>query len=108
MEERVEMFKERRIKQFIEDSIGVHYLKNFDEKRIRDKEKLDKKIEEMFDTGRGIILFGDVGVGKTMDLVYIIKRIYREQEDYNDRDDPDIPIAFYLSLIHISEPTRPY
>ena len=96
MEERVEMFKERRIKQFIEDSIGVHYLKNFDEKRIRDKEKLDKKIEEMFDTGRGIILFGDVGVGKTMDIVYIIKRIYKEQRDYNDRDNPDIPVSFYF------------
>jgi len=96
IEARERFFKERKIEQFIKETIGIHYLKNFDEKRIRDRDKLDKKIEEMFETGRGIILFGDVGVGKTTDLVYIIKRIYREQGDYNDRDDPDIPIAFYF------------
>ena len=96
IEARERFFKERKIEQFIKETIGIHYLKNFDEKKIRDKDKLDKKIEEMFETGKGMILFGDVGVGKTTDLVYIIKRIYREQEDYNDRDDPDIPIAFYF------------
>ena len=96
MEERVEMFKERRIKQFIEDSIGIHYLRNFDEKRIRDKDKLDKKINDMFETGKGIILFGDVGVGKTMDLLYITRRIYREQKDYEERDNPEIPVAYYF------------
>jgi DNA replication protein DnaC len=66
-------------------------LKNFDEKKIRDKGKLDKKIDEMFETGRGLIILGDIGVGKTMDLVYIFKRICNEQKDYED-----IPVSYYF------------
>ena len=88
--------KLRRLEQFLENSIGIHYLKNFDEKRMRDKDKLDKKINDMFETGKGIILFGDVGVGKTMDLLYITKRIYTEQKDYDERYNPEIPVAYYF------------
>lgn len=66
-------------KEFITSSIGIHYLKNFRDEKIREKEELDKRIDEMFNTGKGIILFGDVGVGKTMDLVYISRRIIERQ-----------------------------
>jgi DNA replication protein DnaC len=69
----------KEFEDFITSSIGAHYLKNFEEEKIREKEKIDKKIDEMFNTGKGIILFGDVGVGKTMDLVYISKRIIERQ-----------------------------
>ena len=96
IEARERFFKERKIEQFIKETIGIHYLKNFDEKKIRDKDKLDKKINDMFETGKGIILFGDVGVGKTMDLLYITRRIYREQKDYEERDNPEIPVAYYF------------
>ena len=63
-------------KRLVISSIGARYLKNFDDKLIREKKELDKRIDEMFATGKGIILFGDVGVGKTMDLVYISLRIF--------------------------------
>jgi DNA replication protein DnaC len=66
-------------KEFITSSIGIHYLKNFRDEKIREHEELDKRIDEMFNTGKGIILFGDVGVGKTMDLVYISRRIIERQ-----------------------------
>jgi DNA replication protein DnaC len=69
----------KEFEEFIASSMGIHYLKNFEDGKIREKEKLDKKIDEMFNTGKGIILFGDVGVGKTMDLVYISKRIIEKQ-----------------------------
>ena len=95
-EEFDKVMKLRRLEQFLENSIGIHYLRNFDEKRMRDKDKLDKKINDMFETGKGIILFGDVGVGKTMDLLYITRRIYTEQKDYDDRYNPEIPVAYYF------------
>jgi len=63
-------------KRLVISSIGARYLKNFDEEKIREHEELDKRIDEMFETNKGIILFGDVGVGKTMDLVYISLRIF--------------------------------
>jgi len=31
-----------------------------------------------------------------MDLLYITRRIYTEQKDYDDRYNPDIPVAFYF------------
>ena len=96
-------------KEFITSSIGAHYLKNFDEEKIRERKELDKKVNEMFDTGKGIILFGDVGVGKTMDLVYISKRIIEKQNrpqtkfrDYMNNEEIiiydalPIPVSYYF------------
>jgi DNA replication protein DnaC len=96
-------------KEFVTSSIGAHYLKNFDVLLIREKEELDKRIDEMFETNKGIILFGDVGVGKTMDLVYIAKRIIEKQNrpqtkfrDYMDNEDIiiydalPIPVSYYF------------
>jgi len=91
MEEEEGRYKESKINTSIRDFIGLHYLKNFDDKKIRDKGKLDKKIGEMLEVGRGLIILGDIGVGKTMDLVYIFKRICSEQKDYEE-----IPISYYF------------
>ncbi|PIV55477.1 MAG: hypothetical protein COS15_03495 [Caldiserica bacterium CG02_land_8_20_14_3_00_36_38] len=66
-------------KKFVISSIGIHYFKNFREEKIRKKKQLDERIDEMFNTGKGIILFGDAGVGKSMDIVYISKRIIERQ-----------------------------
>ena len=95
-EEYVKAMKLKRIDDYIENNVGAHYINNFDKKKIREKDKLDSKINDMFETGKGIIIFGDVGVGKTMDLVYTISRIYKEQPDYNERDTPEIPISYYF------------
>ncbi len=90
MEEEERKYREREIDEAIKDFIGIRYLKNFDEKKIRNKEKLDKRIEEMFELGKGLILYGGIGVGKTTDLVYIFKRICSVRKDYRE-----IPISYY-------------
>lgn len=68
--------------RFIIQYVGVHYLENFDARRIRQKQALDKLIAAMLKTRKGIILTGNVGVGKTMDLVYIIRRIVENAQGW--------------------------
>jgi DNA replication protein DnaC len=81
-------FRLREVNTAIVENIGIHYLRNFDEKKIRLKNELDERIDEMLKAKKGLILFGDVGVGKTMDLVYIFRRIC----EHNQK----IPISYYF------------
>ena len=90
MEEEEGRYRESKINTSIRDFIGIHYLKNFVESKIRDKGKLDKKIGEMLEEGRGLIILGDIGVGKTMDLVYIFKEISKANTS------EDIPVSYYF------------
>ena len=66
---------EEVITLLVAKNIGKKYAYDFREKKIRKKDILDMLINKMFEKNKGIIIFGDVGVGKTMDTVYIYKRI---------------------------------
>jgi DNA replication protein DnaC len=96
MLEEEKRFKERKINEFIENNIGRHYLKKFTEEKIRQKKQLDEMISEMLAKGMGIVISGSVGVGKTMDLIYIIRRIVKAQEKYREEIIPTIPVAYYF------------
>ncbi|MGC8758219.1 MAG: hypothetical protein ACP5QX_07265 [Caldisericaceae bacterium] len=94
----------RELSAFVRNNIGIHYAQ-YTEKMIRNKDSLDMAINEMLSTGRGIILLGDVGVGKTTDLVYIIERIAEVQkkvriiEDYTESviySSVQIPVSYYF------------
>jgi DNA replication protein DnaC len=88
MEDEEREFRIREVNTAISEHIGIHYLRNFDEKKIRPKNELDERIYDMLKAKKGLILFGDVGVGKTMDLVYIFKRICEHTQK--------IPISYYF------------
>jgi len=45
-------------------------VKRFKESEVVKKAQVDNLIEQAFDKGIGFILSGDVGVGKTMALIY--------------------------------------
>ena len=57
------------------EEVGPHYVRVLREEKIRSKKELDRNIEQMLKNKKGLILSGEVGVGKTTDLVYIIQRI---------------------------------
>ncbi len=88
--------KERHIERFIENNIGARYAGEFDENLILQKEQIDSLVSDMLKKGTGIVLSGNVGVGKTMDLVYIVKRIVKGQKNYEEALVPDIPVAYYF------------
>jgi DNA replication protein DnaC len=81
-------FRIREVNTAVSEHIGIHYLRNFDVKKIREKNELDGRIDEILKAKKGLILFGDVGVGKTMDLVYIFRRICEHTQK--------IPISYYF------------
>jgi DNA replication protein DnaC len=106
-----ERFKERKINEFIAKHIGRHYLNKFKEEKVRQKKQLDKLIKGMLASGSGIVISGGVGVGKTMDLVYVVKRIVKGQESYAEKFIPDIPVAYYFmpalfQKLHYGEKAR--
>ena len=86
--------REKAVNSSIERLVGIHYLKYFNEESVAEKEKIDKKISEMFSKGKGLILFGNVGVGKTMALVYIFRKIcesYKNEPFYKA-----VPVSYYF------------
>lgn len=108
-----ERFKEKKISEFISKKVGRRYAKEFSEGKIRQKKQLDALISEMLSSGAGIVISGGVGVGKTMDLVYIIRRIVKAQEGYEDAVFPRIPVAYYFmpslfKKLHFGEKTPLY
>jgi len=110
-------------KAFVEEFIGAHYLRQFKEELIREKEALDDGIDEMIELGKGMILFGNVGVGKTMDLVYIAERIIGIQQKRKVRlidqyvesvvyENAPVPISYYFmpelfNKLHFGEDIKP-
>ena len=63
-------------------------MSKFDDNKVSEKHKIDKKLAEMFTNNLGFIISGGVGVGKTMSLIYVYKQIInnlskevREKED---------------------------
>jgi len=63
-------------------------MSKFDDNKVSERHKIDKKLTEMFNNNSGFIISGGVGVGKTMSLIYIYKQIIsnlskeiREKED---------------------------
>ena len=104
-------YKEELINRYLITNIGKHYVINFTEEKMRERAKIEKKTNEMLNDGKGIILSGGVGVGKTMSLIYIIRSIVKGQEDYIERVLPDIPIAYYFmphlfQLLHFGEKVK--
>ena len=72
--EEIRKRKLENVQKMIAQCIGSHYLNEFNEDKIRQKDELDRYIEDIYG-GKGLIITGDVGVGKTMDLVYIVKKL---------------------------------
>jgi len=91
---------ESAISRALVDQIGTRYVKYFREEQIKNKKELDKRILNLF-TGKGIILFGKVGTGKTMDLVYIFKKILQYEKGNKDtlfhaQDFVDRTVKYYF------------
>ena len=67
-------------------------------------------IDETIDRG-GNVIIPSFAVGRTQELLYFIREIKDQKLVKSNPDFPvyiDSPLAKKLSLIHISEPTRPY
>lgn len=74
--------------QSLIDIFGSRYVSSFDDSKVIDKGKLDKKLVDLFNNHTGIILSGNVGVGKTMALIYIYKKIIEYfSKDALDKND---------------------
>ena len=57
------------------EQIGLHYTKAMNPGKIRDLKQLEGNIKAIIKREKGLVLSGPVGVGKTIDLVYIMRRI---------------------------------
>ncbi|NLH62483.1 MAG: hypothetical protein GX452_13875 [Ignavibacteriales bacterium] len=66
---------EADLKFLLVDIFGSRYMSKFDDNKVSEKHKINKKIAEMFTNNIGFIISGGVGVGKTMALIYIYKQI---------------------------------
>jgi DNA replication protein DnaC len=114
-EEIIEKSKEERENQFLQASgefesdlnnhlcsiFGTRYVKRFKESEVVKKTQVDNLIEQAWDEGISFILSGDVGVGKTMALIYIYKKIieFAGRVDKEKRDGYKYRVSRYTPLI---------
>jgi DNA replication protein DnaC len=114
-EEILEKSKEEMENQFLQASgefesdlnnhlcsiFGSRYVKRFKESEVVKKTQVDNLIEQAFDKGIGFILSGDVGVGKTMALIYAYKKIieFAGKVDKEKRDGYKYRVSTYTPLI---------
>lgn len=85
MDRKLEEFKKQLANKFKEDldttltsTFGSRYLSKYKDEEVVEKEKIDEFLEKLFKDGTGFVLSGGVGVGKTMALIYVYKRIIQK------------------------------
>ena len=102
--EEIRKRKIESVQKMIAQCIGSHYLNEFNEDKIRQKDELDGYIEDIY-RGKGLIITGGVGVGKTMDLVYIVKKLATHANFNSDT------VGYYFmpdlfNLLHFGKGTK--
>ena len=102
--EEIRKRKIESVQKMIAQCIGSHYLNEFNEDKIRQKDELDGYIEDIY-RGKGLIITGGVGVGKTMDLVYIVKKLAAHANFNSDT------VGYYFmpdlfNLLHFGKGTK--
>jgi len=80
---------------------GSRYVQRFKEGEVVKKAQVGDLIEQTWHKGVGFILSGDVGVGKTMALIYTYKKImeFAGREDKEKRDGYKYRVSTYTPLI---------
>jgi len=80
---------------------GTRYVKRFKESEVVKKAQIDSLIEQAWNNGVGFILSGNVGVGKTMALIYAYKKImeFAGREDKENHDGYKYRVSTYTPLI---------
>ena len=68
------------VKRAMKDQIGMRYVKYFKESEIEQRELLNVKIRDLIYPGKGILLTGQVGTGKTMDMIYIFQKVLQYEK----------------------------
>jgi len=68
---------ERDLNATLKDLFGSRYLSRYKESEVAKREQIDRQLNILFTQDKGFILSGDVGVGKTMALIYIYTRIIK-------------------------------
>ena len=90
----------------------------FDISKEIDTAKIAKKVSKIIKVGDVLFFYGDIGVGKTTFIKYLINNLQKiNRSKLTEVTSPTFSIVneyklgntkILLSLIHISEPTRPY
>jgi DNA replication protein DnaC len=91
-------------KYTLNDIFGSRYMSKFDDHKVSEKHKVDKKLSEMFFNNSGFIISGGVGVGKTMSLIYI----YRQIIDHLSRESRDTQDVFLCDFSRYSKRIQVY
>ena len=68
---------EKDLNATLKDLFGSRYLSRYKESEVAKREQIDKQLNILFTQDKGFILSGDVGVGKTMALIYIYRQIIK-------------------------------
>ncbi len=66
-------------RNFAERNIGFRYVEKFSEDKVKNKKAVDTIISNLVGKKKGAVIMADVGVGKTMALLYIAKRVTEEE-----------------------------
>ena len=69
---------------------------------------LARQIADSSLAGTTILLYGEIGAGKTFFARKYIQKLLSKYGIIEDIPSPTYTLVQTLSLIHISEPTRPY
>lgn len=69
---------ERDLNIVLKTIFGTRYVSKYKDEEVIEKSEIDKHLDTLFKDGVGFILSGGVGVGKTMALIYIYKKIIEE------------------------------
>lgn len=68
---------ERDLNITLRDLFGSRYLSRYKESEVAKREQIDRQLNILFTQDKGFVLSGDVGVGKTMSLIYIYREIIK-------------------------------
>jgi len=63
------------VSQTLISTFGSRYIEKFKEEEVIGRKELDLFLEEIYLKNKGLIIAGNVGVGKTMSLIYLYKKL---------------------------------